>query len=60
VREPPGANAFSYAAPSGVTLSGTTFWFDALGKPSAGGTVMVSDGTTPRTITVEAETGYVH
>ena len=60
VREPPGANAFSYAAPSGVTLTGTTFWFDALGKPSAGGTVTVSDGTTPRTITVEAETGYVH
>jgi MSHA pilin protein MshC len=60
VREPPGANAFSYAAPSGVTLSGSTFWFDALGKPSAGGTVTVSDGTTPRNITVEAETGYVH
>jgi MSHA pilin protein MshC len=60
VREPPGTNAFSYAAPSGVTLTGTTFWFDALGKPSASGSVTVSDGTTPRTIIVEAETGYVH
>jgi len=60
VREPPSTNAFSYAAPSGVTLTGTTFWFDALGKPSAGGTVTVSDGTTPHTLTIEAETGYVH
>ena len=60
VHEPPGTNAFAYAAPSGVTLSGTTFWFDALGKPSASGSVTVSDGTTPRAITIEAETGYVH
>ena len=60
VREPPGTNAFSYSAPSGVTLTGTTFSFDALGKPSPSGVVTVTDGTSPRTITVEAETGYVH
>ena len=60
VREPPGANAFSYAAPSGITASSIDFWFNALGKPSSGGTITVTDGTTPRTITIEAETGYVH
>lgn len=60
VREPPGTNAFSYAAPSGVTLTGTTFSFDPLGKPSAGGSVTVTDGATPHTLTIEAGTGYVH
>ncbi|MDD5301263.1 MAG: prepilin-type N-terminal cleavage/methylation domain-containing protein [Gallionella sp.] len=45
-------------APSGVTISPVpaNFYFDALGKPSAGTSVVI--GTT--TITVEAETGYVH
>lgn len=60
VLEPPGTNAFAYAAPSGVTISGSAFWFDALGRPSAGGVVTVTDGTTPRSITIETETGYVH
>ena len=59
VHEPPGTNAFSYNAPSGVTLSGSTFSFNPLGKPSAGGTITVT-GDIARTITVEAETGYVH
>lgn len=59
VREPPGTNAFSYDAPSGVTLSGTSFTFSALGKPSAGGTFTVT-GDVARSITIEAETGYVH
>lgn len=59
VHEPPGTNAFSYDAPSGVALSGTTFSFNALGKPSAGGAITVT-GDVVRTITVEAETGYVH
>ncbi len=59
VNEPPGANAFSYDAPSGVTLSGSSFTFSALGKPSAGGVLTVT-GDVARTITIEAETGYVH
>lgn len=63
VREPPGTNAFSYDAPtaSGVTIAldlGTSFTFDALGRPSAGRTITVSgDGT--KMITIAAETGYV-
>ena len=45
-------------APSGVTFSMTPISvnFDALGRPSAAASVTV--GTT--TITIEAETGYVH
>ena len=60
LREPPGTNAFSYNAPSGVSLSAANFSFNALGRPSAGPAITVTDGVTPRTITVEAETGYVH
>lgn len=60
VRKPPTTDPFSFTTPSGVSLSGTSFTYSSLGKPSAGGTITVSDGVTPRTITVEAETGYVH
>jgi hypothetical protein len=65
VQQPPGTDAFTLDKPSGVslsgTLSGTSFTFSALGKPSAGGTLIVSGGDiSPLTITVEAETGYVH
>ncbi len=59
VREPPGTGAFSYNAPAGVTLAGASFTFNALGKPSAGGTFTIT-GDVARTITIEAETGYVH
>lgn len=59
VREPPGTGAFSFNAPSGVALGGSSFTFNALGKPSAGGSITVT-GDVVRTITVEAETGYVH
>ena len=59
VHEPPGTNAFSYNTPSGVTISTATFSFDALGKPSAG-TALTITGDVARTITIEAETGYVH
>ena len=58
LHEPPGTNAFSYSAPSGVAIADATFSFNALGKPSAGTTISVTgDGT--KTITVVAETGYV-
>jgi MSHA pilin protein MshC len=65
VRQPPGTDAFTVNVPSGVTLGGTLaasdFTFSALGRPSTGGTLIVSGGDiTPVTLTVETETGYVH
>lgn len=59
VHEPPGQDAFSKTSKSNVTVAGTSFTFNALGKPSAGGTVTIS-GDGSHTITIEAETGYVH
>lgn len=59
VREPPGANAFSYDAPTGVALSVGNFSFDALGRPNAGGPITVTGGGDTRTINITAETGYV-
>jgi MSHA pilin protein MshC len=60
VHEPPGTNAFSFGAPAGVSIANANFCFGPLGRPSAGTVFTVTDGTTPRSITVEAETGYVH
>ena len=66
VRQPPGTDPFTVSKPSaatlGGTLAGTTFTFSALGKPSpGGGTITVSGGDIALiTITVKAETGYVH
>lgn len=47
--------------PTGVTLTGPVapLLFSPLGQPSAGATYTVT-GTTTATITVEAESGYVH
>lgn len=59
VHEPPGTDPFSYNAPSGVSLSATTISFNALGRPGAAATITVT-GDVARTITIEAETGYVH
>ncbi len=47
--------AYVLTAPSGVTISPTTFSFNGLGQPSA--PVSLSVGS--RTLTVTAETGYV-
>lgn len=58
VREPPTADLFQRNAPSSVTLSGTSFTFSSLGRPSIGQTVTVS-GDVTRSIIIEAETGYV-
>lgn len=59
VHEPPGTDPFSYNTPSGVTLSAATVTFSALGRPASGATLTVT-GDVARTITIEAETGYVH
>jgi MSHA pilin protein MshC len=54
-----GQTPYAVTAPSGVTLSGgTSFNFDAQGKPSAAQNISVSGYGTP--ITIEAGTGYVH
>ncbi|MBI5889672.1 MAG: prepilin-type N-terminal cleavage/methylation domain-containing protein [Nitrosomonadales bacterium] len=59
---PSGQTPYTVTAPSGVTFVvpavGTTFSFDALGRPSATPVISVSGYSTA--ITVEAETGYVH
>jgi MSHA pilin protein MshC len=72
LRKPPGTEAYTISVPSGVTLGGSlvgdTVTFSPLGKPtyivlssSTSGTLIVSGGDiSPITITVEAETGYVH
>jgi MSHA pilin protein MshC len=72
LRKPPGTDAYTLSVPSGVTLGGTGAFaslpsvaaavtFSALGKPTGGGTITVTGGDLPTvTITVEAETGYVH
>ena len=66
VHMPPGTGAFTLNKPSGIdalsgTLSGSSLTFSALGAPTASGTIIVSGGDiSPITITVEAETGYVH
>jgi len=59
VHMPPSTDPYSIAAPSGVTITGGPFTFDSLGRPSAGGAITVT-GDITRTITIEAETGYVH
>ena len=58
VREPPGTQAFQHTSKAGIAVAGSSFTFDALGRPSAGGNITVTgDGT--KTITIAAETGYV-
>src|SRR5262245_44884335 len=58
VHKPPGTDAFTVVAPSGVTVGGSSFSFTALGRPTAGGTITVT-GDVARNVIVEAETGYV-
>ncbi len=53
----PGTSAvYSLAAPSGASLAATTFSFNSLGQPSSAQSLNIAG----HTITVEAETGYVH
>lgn len=57
---PSGGATYSIAAPSGIAFSAIPagFYFDALGKPSLGQPIAIVGAT--NSITVEAETGYVH
>ena len=57
---PAGVTPYTVTSTS-VTLSGytTPLYFDALGKPNVAESIAVS-GYTTASITVEAETGYVH
>lgn len=59
--KPPGTDAFTISK-SGISLTGTSFTFSALGKPTVSSTLTVTGGDSPpttKTITIEAETGYV-
>ncbi len=59
-----GTSGYNGIAPSGITLSAVSFYFDSNGRPrDTGGNLLssavtVSVGTT--SITVEPETGYTH
>lgn len=55
--QPGSTSTFEVAAPTGVAIgiSASPLFFNGLGQPSSGATVTVG----PRTITVNAETGYV-
>jgi prepilin-type N-terminal cleavage/methylation domain len=56
---PGGGSPFTVSAPSGVNYSAfASFTFGSLGQPSAAQNFQVSG--MPTSITVEAETGYVH
>lgn len=52
---PPGKSSLS--VPNGVGVTAANFSFDSLGRPSAAQSITVNGSGT---ITVEAETGYVH
>ncbi len=58
---PQGDTPYRATVPSGVTLAGSaaSVSFDDQGRPGTGLTLTIS-GDTVRTLTVEAETGYVH
>lgn len=61
VTDPAGGGALQASGSSTVTLSGTSFTYDGLGRPSTGPlTVSVAGGGFTRTFTVEAETGHAH
>jgi MSHA pilin protein MshC len=58
---PDGNTPFQALVPNGVSLSGSvaSFSFDAQGRPDAAAILTIT-GDQTRTLTVEAETGYVH
>lgn len=58
---PDGSQPFQALVPNGVSLSGSvaSFSFDAQGRPNTVASLNISADQT-RTLTIEAETGYVH
>ena len=58
---PDGQTPFQVLVPGGVTQAGspTNVSFDAQGRPSTGLSLTIT-GDSTRTLSVEAETGYVH
>lgn len=58
---PDGSQPFQALVPHGVGQSGSvsSISFDAQGRPNAGASLTIT-GDQTRTLTVEAETGYVH
>ncbi len=58
---PQGETPYRVDVPNGVTLAGSaaSLTFDAQGRPDSGITLSIT-GDTARTLTVEAETGYVY
>lgn len=60
VTDPSRGSSLVVSPASGVTLSGTSFAYDAIGRPSAAPVFTVAGGGLSRTFTVEAETGHVH
>lgn len=61
VTDPARGGALTVASSADAVITGTSFTFDSLGRPSAGPiTVTVTGGGDARSFTVEAETGHVH
>lgn len=61
VTNPANQQRFRITAAAGVTMAASTsFSFSPLGKPSAAQSISMSGNGANQTITVEAETGYVH
>ncbi|MDP2787775.1 MAG: type II secretion system protein [Pseudomonadota bacterium] len=58
---PDGNTPFQALVPNGVSLAGSvaSFSFDAQGRPNTAAILTIT-GDQTRTLTVEAETGYVH
>lgn len=61
VQNPVRGTGLAVSGTSAITIAGTTFTFDALGRPTPGPvTVSVTAPDITRTFTVEAETGHAH
>ena len=61
VQNPVRGSRLSVAGTSAITIAGTTFSFDALGRPTPGPVIVsVTAPDITRTFTVEAETGHAH
>ncbi len=57
----PGTGTNQLIAPAGASLTGTTFSYNPLGQPSTGPvSITVAGAGFSRSLTVEADTGYVH